>query len=205
MRMCCQLKAKASPRGRASYRSAKASAAPLFCRSRDPRRMRGFCPLKARASPRCRASHRSAKSSTRTAFLWEPRPAANAGALPAQKQKLRPEVGPPTEEPKAPLAPLFCGRRDPRRMRMFCQLISKSFAPRSGLPRKQCTALICGRRASRRIQASESLSRAAPRSVRRARQSRRRRAETGYARLAPRRSSEPRPRLPPAAFQVAMR
>ena len=33
-------------------------------------------------------------------LLWEPRPAANAEVLSAQKQKLRPEGGPPTEESK---------------------------------------------------------------------------------------------------------
>ena len=244
----------------------------------------GSASSKAKASPRGRASYRRAKSVTRTAFFCgEARPAANAEVLPAQKQKLRPEVGPPTEESKcrprcfcgsrdpaakamvlsaqkAKASPrgrasyrrakapprCFCGRRAPRRMRdvlplkskasprgrasyrsarsvtrtafrgsraprrmrRFCPLKSKSFAPRSGLLQKS------QKRHPHRFflweprpaanQASEPLSRAVPRSVRRARRSRRRRAETGYARLVPRQPSEPRPRLPPAAFQGAI-
>ena len=54
---------------------------------------------KATASPRGRASH---KNSTRALILWEARPAANADSQPPQKQKLRPEVGPPTKTVHAP-------------------------------------------------------------------------------------------------------
>ena len=285
--MCCHSKAKLRPEVGPPTRRAKASAAPLFFVGRHaPRRMRRFCQLKSKSFAPGRAAYRSAKSATRTAFfvggatrgecdvlplksksfaprsgllqeeptrqphrffLWGGTPRGECGMCCHSKAKLRPEVGPPTEEPKLQPHRFFCGSRAPRRMRRFCPLISKSFAPRSGLLQKRQSATrtaffvgaatcggqgftarsksksfaprsgllqksqkrhshrLCGRRASRRIQASESLSRAAPRSVRRARRSRRRRAETGYARLAPRRSSEPRPRLPPAAFQVAMR
>ena len=138
--------------------------------------------------------------------MWEPRPAANADSQPPERQKLRPEVGPPTKTVHAPSfvgaatrgecrlvatskarasargrashktvhAPSFvgaatrgecrlaatskakasargrashensartliCGSRDPRRMQTRSHLKSKSFTPKSGLPRKQCT------------------------------------------------------------------
>ena len=103
--------------------------------------MRDVLPTQEQSFAPGRASYKKSQSLSRTAFLWEPRPAANAEVLPAQKQKLRPEVGPPTEEPKASLAPLFfVGRHAPRRMRRFCQLKSKSFAPRSGLLQKSQSA-----------------------------------------------------------------
>ena len=244
--MSCQPKATASPRGRASHRSAKAPPAPLFCGSRDPRRMRMSCQLKAKASPPGRASHRSAKAPLAPRFFWEARPAANAEILPThkqnfaprsgllqksqsaaraasvgaatprrkrwfcqlKKQKLRPEVGPPTEEPKRRPRCFFLWEARPAANADVLPAQSKSFAPRSGLLQKS------QKRHPHRFflweprpaanQASEPLSRAAPRSVRRARRSRRRRAETGCARLAPRQPSEPRPRLPPAAFQGAI-
>ena len=209
MRMSCQLKSKSfAPRSGLLQKRQSATRTAFLWEARPAANADVLPAHKSKSfAPRSGLLQEEPKRQPHRFFVG----AATRGecdVLPAQKQELRPEVGPPTEVPKAPLAPLFCGSRAPRRIRMSCQFISKSFAPRSGLlqkSQKRHSYRLCGRRASRRIQASGSLSRAARRSVRRARRSRRRRAETGYARLAPRRSSEPRPRLPPAAFQVAIR
>jgi len=165
-RLAATSKAKASPRGRASYEN---SARALICGSRDPRRMQTRSHLTQKRKLRPEVGPPT-KQCTRP-HLWEPRPAANADSQPPQKQKLRPEVGPPTKTVHAPsfvgaatrgecrrvatskakasprsrashensARALICGRRDPRRRQTRSHLKSKSFGPRSGLPRKQCT------------------------------------------------------------------
>ena len=164
------------------------------------------CHSKAKLRPEVGPPTRRAKASAAPLFVGGA-PRGECGGSASSKQKLRPEVGPPTKEPKAPPAPLFLWEPRPAANADVLPAQSKSFAPRSGLLQKR------QKRHSHRFsweprpaanQASEPLSRAAPRSVRRARRSRRRRAETGYARLVPRQPSEPRPRLPPAAFQGAI-
>ena len=100
-RLVATSKAKASPRGRASHKN---SARAFICGRRDPRRMQTRSHLKSKSfAPR---SGLPRKQCTRAHFLWEPRPAANADSQPPQKQKLRPEVGPPTRRP-APREPLL--------------------------------------------------------------------------------------------------
>ena len=127
-RLVATSKAKASARGRASHKN---SARALICGSRDPRRTQTRSHLKSKSfAP---GSGLPRKQCTRP-HLWEPRPAVKADSQPPEKQK-RPEDGPPTKTVHAP----FCGSRDPRRRQTRSHLKSKSFAPRSGLLRKQCT------------------------------------------------------------------
>ncbi len=70
--------------------------------------------------------------------MWEARPAANAGCKPAQRPKLRPEVGPPTTAAKpnptrkAHRLTLWEARPAANAGRRPAK--TTSFAPRSGLP-----------------------------------------------------------------------
>jgi len=162
---------------------------------------------KPKASPRGRGSYRSARSVTRTAFFVGGATRGECGGSTSSKQKLRPEVGPPTRRAKASAAPLFVGGA-PRGECGGSASSKAKASPRGRASYRRAksatrTAFLWEARPAAN-QASEPLSRAVPRSVRRARRSRRRRAETGYARLVPRQPSEPRPRLPPAAFQGAI-
>ena len=111
-----------------------------FCGSRAPRRMLRFCLLKSKSfAPRSGLLQKS-QSAARVVFFVGGATRGECGGSACSKAKLRPEVGPPTEEPKRRSRRLFCGRRAPRRMRWFCQLKSKSFAPRSGLLQKSQSA-----------------------------------------------------------------
>ena len=129
--MCCHSKAKASPRGRASYRRAKASAAPLFLWEPRPAANAEVLPAqKQKLRPEVGPPTRRAKASAAPLFFVGGAPRGECGMCCHSKAKLRPEVGPPTRRAKASAAPLFfVGRHAPRRMRRFCQLKSKSFAP----------------------------------------------------------------------------
>ena len=109
-------KAKASPRGRGSYRRAKAPPAASFLWESRPAANAEVLPAqKAKASPRGRASYRRAKAPPAPSFLWEARPAANAEVLPAQKPSFAPRSGLLQKSQSAARA-VFCGRRAPRRM-----------------------------------------------------------------------------------------
>ena len=93
------------------------------------------CPLKSTSFARGRASHRKICSARGAIVGAATR--GECGGLPAQKHKLRPEVGPPTENMQCTRR--HCGRRAPRRMQV-CPLNSTSFAPGAGLPQKICSA-----------------------------------------------------------------
>ena len=196
-----------APRSGLLQKSQKRHPHRFFCGRRDPRRMRCAATQKQKLRPEVGPPTGEPTRQPHRFFLWGGTPRGECGMCCHSKAKLRPEVGPPTRRAKAPPAPLFCGSRDPRRMPGSASSKAKA-SPRGRASYRRAksaihTAFLWEARPAAN-QASEPLSRAAPRSVRRARRSRRRRAETGCARLAPRQPSEPRPRLPPAAFQGAI-
>jgi len=124
-----------SPRPQARLRSASVGGAPRG-------ESRPAASSKSNASPRGRASHTiqvapDTQARLRTASVGgaprgESRPAASS------KTTLRPKGGPPTlsksSQPPSPAPNRFRGRRAPRRKLTCCQLESKSFTPRAGLP-----------------------------------------------------------------------
>ena len=95
-------KAKASPRGRGSYRRKRQSAARavFFVGAATPRRKRWFCQLGSQSfAPRAGLLQKS-QSATRAVFCGSRDPRRKRWFCQLKSQKLRPEGGLPTEEPK---------------------------------------------------------------------------------------------------------
>jgi len=93
------------------------------------------CPLKSTSFARGRASHRKICSACGAIVGGAPR--GEWGGLPAQKHKLRPEVGPPTENMQC--RGRHCGIRDPRRMGRSAPSKHK-LRPEVGAPTEICSA-----------------------------------------------------------------
>ena len=117
-------KAKASPRGRVSYRRAKAQPASFFVGGATRGECDGSVSSKAKASPRGRASYRRAKAPPASFFVGGA-PRGESDSSVSSKAKASPRGRASYRRAKAPPASL-CGSRAPRRMRRFCLLKSQA-------------------------------------------------------------------------------
>ncbi len=131
-----------------------------FCGSRAPRRKQTPCRRRAKDSPRGRASPKKQKLTPIACtdpLLWEPRPRGERNFLPAQSQKLRPEVGPPTKNKSSqpwPARTRFCGSRAPAAKANSLPAQSEKLRPEVGPPTKNKSSQpwpartrVCGSRA----------------------------------------------------------
>ena len=147
---------KASPRGRASHKEKKAHShslhGPALVGAAPPRRKQTPCRRRAKSfAPRPGLPQRKQKLAAiaRTdPLLWEPRPRGESNLLPAQSEKLRPEVGPPTKKTKAHThslhGPAFVGAAPPRRKQSPAGAEPKASPRGRASHRKQkLTAMVC--------------------------------------------------------------
>ena len=137
-------KAKASPRGRASYRRAKAPPAPFFVGVATRGECEGSACSKPSFAPRSGLLQKS-QSAARAASVGAATPRRKRWFCQLKSKSFAPRSGLLQKSQSAARA-VFCGSRNQRRMRRLCPPKSQKLRPEVGPPTEEPKRRFCGSR-----------------------------------------------------------